>query len=95
MEMLCAKSSVLSRAGPSQGGLRVGLCCERCQDARGRQGGAVRKRRRRLGDKGVAVVGWRGTLLTGDLGLVTGLIVGAEQLGLDGLNHTLETSAGT
>lgn len=29
-----------------------------------------------------------------DLGLAAGL-VGAEQLGLDGLNHTLETPAGT
>lgn len=55
-----------------------------------------RRRRRRVG--GVGVVGggggWRGTPLTRYLGLDSGL-VGAEQLGLDGLHHTLETSAGT
>lgn len=39
--------------------------------------------------------GWRGTSLTRYLRLDAGLVVGAKQLGLDGLNNTLETSAGT
>lgn len=49
MEMPCAKSSVLSRAGPSQCGPRVRLCCDECQDA-GRE--AVRTWRRRTGGVG-------------------------------------------
>lgn len=38
---------------------------------------------------------WAGTPLTRDLGLDAGLVIGAEQLRLDGLHHTFETSAGT
>lgn len=36
-----------------------------------------------------------GTPLTRDLGLDAGLVIGAEELRLDGLHHTFETSAGT
>lgn len=84
----------LSRAGPSQGGPQVWLCCE---DA-GREGGRLWGRGGGGGGlEGVGVVrdGWRGTSLTRYLRLDAGLVVGAEQLGLDGLNNTLETSAGT
>lgn len=56
-----------------------------------------RKRKRRVGGLGVVGDGdgWRGTPLTRYLGLDARLVVGAEQLGLDGLHHTLETPAGT
>lgn len=47
----------------------------------------------RVGVVGVVEDEWRGTPLTGYLWLDARLVVGAEQLGLDGLHHTLEAAA--
>lgn len=56
----------------------------------GPSGGRDRGRYQKVG------LGWGGqNRPTGNLGLHAGLFVGAEQLSLDGLHHTLETPAGT
>lgn len=89
-EMSCAKSSVLSWAERVRADVGRGCGCA-VRSARmpgGRK--AVRTRRKKTGGRGRG----GGGALTRYLGLDAGL-VGAEQLSLDGLHHTLETSTGT
>lgn len=73
-------------------------CAESGVPRRAGRGGVAVLRSARMPEGGRGVEeeeeGLKG-LLTGDLGLDAGLVVGAEQLSLDGLHHPLEASAGT